>query len=275
MTCEPITRPRLYFDQDMAAPKTVLLPLGTAVVFSARCPGKSTANEDAAAILPFGDDAAVLVVADGLGGGAAGEAASRAALEAMRRAVDELHESGALLRTAILNGFERANEAVQKLGVGAATTLAAVELDGQTMRPYHVGDSMIMLIGGRGKIKLQTVSHSPVGYGVEAGLLDEGEAMIHEDRHLVSNVIGTPEMRIEIGHPRKLLAQDTVLLASDGLFDNLHSDEIAQIARHGKPAEICERLVSQSQLRMGRLEESTPSKPDDLTLIAFRRAKLD
>ncbi len=50
---------------------------------------------------------------------------------------------------------------------------------------------MILFTGHKGKIKLQTISRSPVGYAVHTGLLDETEAMHHEDRHLASNIIGS------------------------------------------------------------------------------------
>ena len=154
--------------------------------------------------------------------------------------------------------------------MGAGTTLAVVELDGRTVRPYHVGDSMILVVGGRGKIKLQTVPHSPVGYGVEAGLLDEREAMHHESRHVVSNVIGSSEMHIAVGPPIKLAPRDTVLLASDGLFDNLYSTRIAESVRKGKLQAAVQRLICASQQRMTGDQDGQPSKPDDLTFIAFR-----
>ena len=81
---------------------------------------------------------------------------------------------------------------------------------------------------GRGRVKLQTISHSPVGYAVESGMLDDQEAMHHEERHVVSNIIGTPEMRIEIGPPIDLATYDTLLVATDGLADNLHIEEIIE-----------------------------------------------
>ena len=49
------------------------------------------------------------------------------------------------------------------LGAGSATTLAVAEVVGQTVRTYHVGDSPIWVFGQRGRLKLQTVPHSPVG----------------------------------------------------------------------------------------------------------------
>lgn len=93
---------------------------------------------------------------------------------------------------------------------------------------------MILVTGQKGKIKLHTISHSPVGYVVHAGLLDETEAMHHEDRHLVSNIIGSKDMHIEVGSTAELVPRDTLVMASDGLFDNLHLEEIAEYTKQGK-----------------------------------------
>ena len=174
------------------------------------------------------------------------------------------------LRTAILDGFEQANRSVTGLGGGAATTLAALEINDSTIRPYHVGDSAIMVVGRRGRLRLLTVSHSPVGYAVEAGLLDEREAIHHEDRHLVSNIVGTQEMRIEIGRTLRLNPLDSVLLSSDGLFDNLHTAEIVEIIRKGPLAVAAERLVENCRRRMQEPQPDHPSHPDDLTFLIYR-----
>jgi serine/threonine protein phosphatase PrpC len=257
----------------MEAPALVPAAGGTACVLSMRCPDKPTPNEDAAAVVAFDDDSAVLMVADGLGGASMGEQASRLAIESLRAEILAAAENGSQLRTAIIDGIERANTAVKELGVGAATTLAAVEVTGRTIRPYHVGDSIILVAGGRGKIKLQTVSHSPVAYGVEAGLIDQTEAMHHEDRHLVSNFVGTAEMRIDIGPPLVLAERDTLLLASDGLVDNLHLEEIVAAIRKGRLDKSAALLAAGSRQRMLHSDNGQPSKPDDLTLIAFRLKK--
>jgi serine/threonine protein phosphatase PrpC len=247
---------------------------GAAAVFSARCPDKATPNEDAAALIPFGDGTGVLVEADGVGGETAGERAARLAVEAMTQTVAEASAQGHMLRTAILNGFEQANQSVQELGLGAATTLAAVEIDHGVMRPYHAGDSTILVVGGRGRVKLQTVSHSPVGYAVESGLLTPLDAMQHADRHLVSNVVGTPAMRIEIGPSLKLSPRDTILLASDGLHDNLHDEEIIERLRKGPLPHAIGRLADDARRRMNSPDGEQPCKPDDLTLVVFRTRKL-
>lgn len=268
---KPVGEARLFLDCDMSAPASIAVASGSAVVFSARCPGKETANEDAAALIPFGGRSAVLAVADGVGGGQAGERASNIAVRSLEKAIARASGSDGSLRAAILDGIERANDEIAALGVGAATTLAAAEIQNGSMRPYHVGDSMILVIGQRGRVKLQTVSHSPVGFAVEAGYLDEREAMHHEDRHLVSNVIGAPDMRIEIGPTLALASRDTLLLASDGLFDNLHTSEIADRLRKGPLVEGAERLARASHRRMSQTRPGQPSKPDDLTFVGYRR----
>jgi serine/threonine protein phosphatase PrpC len=119
-------------------------------------------------------------------------------------------------------------------------------------------------------MKLQTVSHSPVGFAKEAGLLDEQEAMHHEERHVVSNVIGAADMRIEIGSVLKLAPMDTVVLTSDGLVDNLHVNEIVERLRKGPLDGAVKNLAAVARQRMTQPQEGEPSKPDDLTFIVFR-----
>ncbi|MCC7410575.1 MAG: protein phosphatase 2C domain-containing protein [Gammaproteobacteria bacterium] len=248
------------------------LPLagGHAAVASFRSPDKDTPNEDCALLVALTEDAAVIAVADGLGGLPAGEQASRVALETLAAALGQARADGLETRTAILDGIEAANRAVLALGTGAATTLAVVEIEGRRIRPYHVGDSIILLAGQRGRMRWQTVPHSPVGFAVESGMLNQSDAMHHEDRHIVSNVIGSNQMRIEIGPPLALNPFDTLLVASDGLFDNLHLDEIVERMRKGPLQQAVERLVRDARTRMTDGAAGAPSKPDDLTAVAYR-----
>ncbi len=261
---------RILTRRDMATAETYPLAAGDVAVFSTRCPGKESENEDAAAVLPVDENRAVLAVADGLGGHPFGAEAAELALKTLRECVMGAATTGALIRSAVLDGFERANARVAELGIGAATTMAAVEIDGSTVRPYHVGDSMILVVGQRGKVKLLTVSHSPVGYAVEVGLLDESEAIYHEDRHLVSNIVGSPDMRIEIGPTLGLRPRDTLVLSSDGLCDNLHLKEITEFVRKGPSSEVAADLAGACDRRMRAREPAHPCKPDDLTFLVYR-----
>lgn len=267
---ETLAATRFYLDHDMPSGETHVLAAGRAAVFSARCPDKTTANEDAAALFPLDEGRAVLAVADGVGGQPAGDRAAALALESLAGALENVPPEGEL-RGAILDGIESANRAVLALGVGAATTLAVAEIDRGTLRPYHVGDAEVLVIGQRGRIKLQTLSHAPVSYAVEAGVLDAREAIQHEDRHLVSNLVGSPEMRIELGTSLALAPRDTVLVASDGLLDNLLVEEIAALVRAGPLDRAAESLAAETLRRMRTPSDRRPSKPDDLTFILFRR----
>lgn len=261
-----------YFDCDLSEPVAHALAGGTACVFTARCPGSQSPNEDAAAVVSVGNGSGVLIVADGMGGGNVGEEASMRAISEVEAAVSVLATTTDedMLRSAILNGIENANQSIRAELSGAGTTVAAVEIVNGTVRPYHVGDSMIVVVGGRGKIKHQTIAHSPTGYGVEAGLIEEHDAIHHEDRHLVSNFIGSATMHIAIGPMIPLAARDTVLVASDGLADNVHLHEIAEHLRKGPLDKSLLRIVNLARARMEKSENGTPSKPDDLTVVAFR-----
>ena len=243
---------------------------GLVVVFTARAPGKETDNEDAAAVMPSGPDGCVLAVADGAGGHSGGTRASGLAIRSLKSAVESDADPSSGIREAILDGIEQAGEKIRGLGIGAATTVAVAEIRDRSLRPCHVGDSTILVVGQRGKVKLMTVAHSPTGYAVEAGLLGDKEAVQHEDRHLVSNMVGDEDLRMELGAPMTLAPRDTVVLATDGLFDNLYVEEVADLVRKGKLEDVARDLARACLGRMHSNDEARPSKPDDLTFILYR-----
>jgi serine/threonine protein phosphatase PrpC len=148
------------------------------------------------------------------------------------------------------------------------------QLDATRLRSYHVGDSELLAVGQRGRIKQRVVPHSPTGFAVEAGLLDEDAAVQHDQRHVLFNVIGSSDMRVEVGPALQLAVRDTVLLATDGLFDNLYIDEIVDTIRSGPLVAAADRLVERVQARMqGADAADQPCKPDDLTVVLFRPYK--
>ena len=244
---------------------------GHAIAYTCRDPYKETDNEDTVAVLPYGPAAAVFVVADGAGGLPAGKRASLTAVNTLAESLQVAMDKTTLLRTAILNGIEAANSAVLELANGSATTMTVITLEGRLARSYQVGDSEAIVVGQRGLVKLQTTAHSPTGFAVEAGFLDQREALHHAERHIVSNFIGTTDMRIDVGAAVELDQNDTVLLASDGLMDNVHVDEIIEFVRKGPLSEAVLSVVAQAEQRMKNARDGEPSKPDDLSLILFRK----
>lgn len=244
---------------------------GQFVGFSQKSPNKESDNEDTLAAFEFGEDAVVLIVADGAGGLPAGRRASQTAVGAMITALRESAAKNTMLRTAILDGFELANQSLLDLSNGCATTMSVVTVEGRIARSYHVGDSEILIVGQRGAVKLRTTAHSPTAFAVEAGFLDMEEALHHEERHIVFNFLGTTDMRVEIGSGIELAAHDTILVASDGLTDNVHLDEIIRIISHGPLKESLLEITNLVEERMATPDSAQPSKPDDLSVLLYRK----
>jgi len=264
-------QPRLFLESELDVPLALSLGGFRIVVASVPCPGAERVNEDGVALIPTGESSCVIGLADGMGGGREGEKAVRLTLRSLCDEVRSAVVRDGDLRAGILNGFERANHEVADLGIGAATTLTVAELAGETVRVCHVGDSEAAMVGQRGKLKLNTVSHTPAGYGKEAGLLSEGEAMRHAERHLLLNAIGVAEMRIELGPRRRMAPRDTLVLGSDGLFDNWTLDEIGQRIRRGRLDGVARDLLEATLERMRRASTERPGKPDDLSFVLVRR----
>jgi len=238
-------------------------------VFCRPAPGKETENEDCIALIPAGNDVVIIAVADGVGGLPQGAAASELALQMVSDCVARAHSP----REGILEGIEQANQAILDSSINFATTFAAVEIEGHSMRTYHVGDSGALLTGQRGLLKLQTTAHSPTGYGIEAGYLNDMTAIQHEERNIVSNVVGSGDMHIAIGTPTPIAPRDTGLVASDGLFDNLLPREIIDTIRCGKLFDATQTLVDFATERMTTSDSKLPGHPDDLSLALFRKAR--
>lgn len=255
---------------DMAKTKHEKINVGEVAYYALASPDKETGNEDSLGVLQLDDDTAALIVADGLGGHRAGAEASATAIKSLFKSLRN-HDTSRSLRATMMNGLEQGNVRVMQVGGGAATTMIGAIIHKHEVRVYHVGDSGGLLIGQRGAIKLKTIAHSPVGHAEASGLIDEEMALAHESRHIVSNVLGSSEMSIEVGPVIKLARFDTLLLASDGLLDNLRTHEIVEIVRKGKLSKVAENLRKRVYERMTTLGEGHPCKPDDLSFVLYRR----
>lgn len=257
---------------EMPTAKTYPLAGGEVVYFTNRSPDKETRNEDTLAIIPTSDSSGVLALADGCGGEVMGKEAAAIAIQSIVDAVAK-SPNPTLVRTAILDGFELATQQVARLGGGAATTLIVAEINAHQVRTFHVGDSQAMLVGGRGKVKFVTLAHSPVSFAQEAGLLTEDEAIGHEDRNIISNALGAEGTYIDVGLPRDLAVRDTLVMGSDGLYDNLTVGEIVELVRRGAVDKAVENTRRAVEARMRGGQPDAPCKPDDFTVMLFRRSR--
>jgi serine/threonine protein phosphatase PrpC len=259
-------------NSDTESPIEGTIGFGSCYAFTSTSPDRNEgeSNEDSSLIFPISKNNAILAVADGAGGMQAGYKASKIAIDSLKKTIKKIESASEDLRPYIIDSFEKANEKILQEGFGGMTTLLVVEIEPSKFRTYHVGDSSLISISSHGNIKHQTVSHAPVDHAISSGLISEIEGLLHEDRHLVSNLVGSKEMYIEIGPWVELSALDTLVMGSDGLFDNLMVGQISEIMRKGKLDACFSELVDVCTKNMHIDKPNHPAKMDDLTIITFR-----
>ena len=242
------------------------LKAGVVCGVSVASPSKETGNEDNFLIEELSSSGLLLAVSDGMGGHKGGAFASKTAIEyikPLRKLKNESEYVGALVHS-----VESAHRKIKKKGIGAGATLTGVLIYKNLVRFFSIGDSKGIHFGGRGTIKYETIEHSPIGFAVKSGLIEEAQELFSEESHLISNVLGHGEIRIEVSQSMKVLKKDTVLLASDGLLANLSTEEIIHFFRKGILKENMKSLTNAAHKKM----ESESGHPDDLTIVAFQRS---
>ena len=250
---------------DLDDPLTIACLVGQAVVYSHRSIAEHKTNEDALGVFDWGDGKLLLAVADGVGGQPGGAAAARRVIETLHNAPASNHEDpvGYLV--------DKANDSIrQDISMGA-TTLSAVLIQNKRFTSYHAGDSATLVVGQRGRIKFHSVCHSPVGVAQARGELSEHTALFHPQRHLLSNMLGDEIFWVERSACCELATFDTIVIASDGLWDNFFCDEIVEIVCQGSLVQAGRRLAHSARQRMLTAEDNVPSKPDDLSFVLYRR----
>jgi Serine/threonine protein phosphatase len=213
------------------------------------------------------DQSYLLVVADGMGGEAAGEEASALALSSVEdyvldalkwfsccepRDEDEVVTD---FRNAITQAHQRVcHQAQLQPGLrGMGTTLTLAHSVNDTLFVAHVGDSRAYLYRDHNLHQL-TRDHSLVEDLVRQGAIKAEEAANHRWRHVISNSVGGTSKQIRIDlHRLHLSAGDTVLLCSDGLTEMVARGRICEILENaGKPENCCRRLVDEANEAGGK-----------------------
>lgn len=187
---------------------------------------KRSANEDFHAV---DEKLGLFVVADGLGGHAAGRRASELGVAVFVDTVarDPQGAGAEVLRRAILRASDAIHEASRaEPGLrGMGTTLAAIWLRGDEAALAHAGDSRLYLQRQRRLCPL-TLDHSLVGERVARGELSRDQARSHPSRHVITRALGVlPWLEPDVASIR-VQAGDLFLLCSDGISSQLEDSEI-------------------------------------------------
>ena len=184
--------------------------------------GQRPYQEDSVLARSLGDGRTLVAVADGMGGHAAGEVASRLALDALEEAVEE----GRALRDAFRLANERVHAMAQDPGKqGMGTTLVALLVEGAEYSIGNVGDSRVYLVSSQGVRRL-TEDHSFVAEAMRRGQ-SEAEAMSTPWKDALTRSIGTEaDVEADVTGPQPLPADAAFVVCSDGLYKALSDDAI-------------------------------------------------
>ena len=215
-------------------------------------------NEDSAYAL-----APVFALADGMGGAAAGEVASRIAIEAFEQGLPTSGTPEERLSIVVQRAnreiYDRAQADHRLDGMG--TTLTAVYLDHENVALAHVGDSRAYRLRG-GELTRLTEDHSLVEELVKDGKLTEEEAFEHPQRSIITRALGQePIVEVDtFSYPVR--ADDVILLCSDGLTDMLPERHVAEVLVGAPNLErAAQRLIDEANNAGGR---------DNITVVLFR-----
>jgi PPM family protein phosphatase len=219
-----------------------------------------------------GERGSLFMVADGMGGAAAGEIASAMAVDVVLRELERLwvnatRHDPATFAQALKRATAAANAEINAFATqhpeyrGMGTTATIAGLLGDTLYLAQVGDSRAYLIR-EGVARQLTKDQSLMQKLVEAGELTEEEAEHSERRNIILQALG-PEGTVKVDLTHQVVRRgDVLVLCSDGLSGQVNKDEIARVvAEEHDLVTVCKRLVDRANENGG---------PDNITVIAAR-----
>lgn len=218
-------------------------------------------------------DRGVFIVADGMGGHAAGEVASEMAVQIIAQEMGNFralpdHEIARRLFGAIqsANGAIYRRTLVEEDKRGMGTTATVLILFPRRYLIAQVGDSRAYLLRG-GRLFQITKDHSYVQEQVDAGLLTPDQARTHPYANVITRCVGSNEEVVPDIYFGTLQKGDLVLLASDGLTGMVEDEQLLKILASGaEPDQLIGRMISDANRRGGL---------DNITAIVVRIDSVD
>jgi PPM family protein phosphatase len=230
-------------------------------------------NQDAVAIIVAHDQAEwaarghLLMVADGMGAHAAGELASKLAVDKIPHAYFKLRELHP--PAAIRQAIREANRVIHAKGQssisfqGMGTTCSCLVLLPEGALVAHIGDSRVYRLRGR-VLEQLTFDHSLVWEIAAAGQIPEAEVPSYIPKNVITRSLGPhPNVNIDLEGPYNVAPGDVFLLCSDGLSGQVADEELGAILECLPPADAAQSLVDLANLRGG---------PDNITVVVARVA---
>ncbi len=218
---------------------------------------KHDKNQDSFYI-SYDNEKGLFVVADGMGGHAAGDIASKTAIRVIKDNLTKYTEKS------ITDALNKANEEVLEKAKsnpefeGMGTTIAMCAVQRDNIIAAHIGDSRIYMIEDS-KTVFVTKDHSYVQQLVEKGELSEDEAKQHPMKNIITNALGV-QGSVRIDFDKKKRPDGHILICSDGVSNLLSEDEIIKITEENTPAKAAKKLC-----KTAKVAGST----DDLTAIVI------
>ncbi|MBP9721525.1 MAG: protein phosphatase 2C domain-containing protein [Gammaproteobacteria bacterium] len=241
-------------------------------------------NEDGLLVMPI-SHGVVLAVADGVGGSEESYRAVKCVLNNLSDFYTKLSDksiNALLLVQETKYKLQEINSKILNLSNTPQTTLSLAVMISKKIYIFQVGDSGILLAGLKGKLKFLTPFQSEVGELVQQGKITPELALSHPRLNIVNNVLGYDKNKFYVssflpheisstGTGGKFAKYDTMLLATDGLFDNYTPKELVKVIRKGQMSDIANYLIDSVTNNTHMINSQQLYKKDDVTFIICRR----
>lgn len=257
----PFSDKKEFFLYDILEPMHGMFDWGDYRIgfFISRCHTKTNSDENEDCLFGVVDKQGFTIgVADGAGGHPRGRDASYQIGRTVLK--DE--------RVDLIQLMEKINKNVIDLKVGAKSTCSLAQVDGESIRFVNIGDSESILWNANGAEIYSSTPHSTTGHKIEAGLVNQEDSLDDPDRFMVDHFIGDEILKIDFASGLLFKKGQTLLIGSDGLFDNLTHQELQDFVATGQFEPQFEKLVDRCLH-----QESDWRKFDDLSFLVIRKVK--
>lgn len=234
---------------------------------------KRSNNEDACFVLLSEN---IYMVADGVGGGNAGEIASRTTVSELANYITKNPIVNATNKYAIVNYFQDCIDQINnkifemarryEQNKGMATTLALLYAKGGMAYIGNVGDSRVYLYRDNELVQL-TEDHTYVNTLVKAGILTEEQANIHNKKNVITKAVGADSTVEPDFFQVNIMKDDIFVLCTDGLYDEVSKEEMVEILKLDlSMSETCDKFIELANNNGGN---------DNITVISLKATEED